>query len=245
MATYFREPVNGLLHFSALLASLLATGFMLGLVAHEPAKLVTIGIYGLGMCLTFLASTAHHWVRSTPKRELLLLKLDHAAIYLFIAGTYTPIAWHLLPAPGRVYFLTVVWLIAVGGIVHKMLFFKTPADITDPPDRVSVILYVLMGWMIVFEISPLMQALHGEGLALVGVGGAFYTLGGLIVTTKAFDVAPGTFGHHELWHVLVIGGTACLYMFIFWHVLPVPPAPPLQRGFSSGSMTAGLEANPS
>ena len=220
MASYFREPVNGMLHFSALLFSLLAIGFMLGVVVHDTTKLVTVGIYGMGMCLTFLASTAHHWVRSTPDREFLLLKLDHAAIYLFIAGTYTPIVWLLLPSPGRVWLLITVWLLAVVGIAHKMIFFKKPAAITDPPDRTSVILYVLLSWMIVFEIGPLMQALHGEGLMLVGLGGACYTLGGLIVTTKAFDWAPDIFGHHEIWHVLVIGGTACLYLFIYWHVLP-------------------------
>jgi hemolysin III len=220
----FREPMNGLLHFGALMTSLVATGFLLGQTVRYPDKLLTLGIYGLCMSLTFLASSAHHLVHADRRTEEWLLKLDHAAIFLYIAGSYTPITVTLLPDPVRWQFLTVVWLIAAAGVAYKLVVFKAPADLSDPPDRLSVAVFVIMGWLIVWQFPALMAQLNEGALRLGLLGGAFYTLGGVILTSKAFDFWPGLLGHHEIWHVCVIGGSVCIYLLIYWHVLPVRAA---------------------
>jgi hemolysin III len=218
--TRFREPINGILHFGALLVSLLGTGYLLGLSAQQPLKQLTLGIYGLCMSLTFLASTAHHLIHGPRRLEEWFLKLDHAAIFLFIAGTYTPVTMHLLPVTARWPVLGIVWTIAVLGVLYKLIVFKVPEDLSTPPDRLSTLAYVLMGWVIVFQAPALLQSLSGTGLILGLLGGMFYTVGGIILTTQSFDFAPGLLGHHEIWHLFVIGGTVCLYLLICWDVVP-------------------------
>lgn len=218
--TRFREPTNGLLHFGALLASLLGTGFLLGLAARQPLKQVTLAIYGLCMALTFLASTAHHLLHAPRHWEEWLLKLDHAAIFLFIAGTYTPVAMYLLSNPARWQVLATVWTMAVLGVWYKLVAFRVPEDLSAPPDRLSTLVYVLMGWVIVFHLPTLRQTVSTNGMILAALGGMLYTIGGVILTTRSFDYAPGWLGHHEIWHLCVIGGTICLYLLICWDVVP-------------------------
>jgi hemolysin III len=110
------------------------------------------------------------------------------------------------------------------GIAYKLVFFQTPDDISAPPDRLSTFIYVLMGWTIATQIPALLQALPRNGLLLAVLGGVIYTIGGVILTTRAFDFWPGRLGHHEIWHLCVIAGAVCFYLLIYWHVLPVQTA---------------------
>ncbi len=211
----WRDPVNGVLHGVALILSIVGTLFLVWTFRTDVVRALTAAVYGLTMCGCFLASTLHHLVRGTRSAEMRLLKLDHAAIYPFIAGTYTPICVHLLPGSAGLVLLTVVWGVALAGVVYKLAFAREPERVDDPPDLASTLLYVAMGWLVVSQLAPLVAHSRGLSIVLATVGGLAYTLGGVILSRRLFDWWPGRLGHHEIWHVCVMVGAACFYSYIF------------------------------
>lgn len=215
MVRRFRDPVNGLMHGVALLLSLIGTAALVWSCKADPARAVTSAIYGLSMCGCFLASSLHHLMRGSRQTEMRLLKLDHAAIYPFIAGTYTPICVHLIPGAPGIALLAMVWGIAVIGMVYKLGFAREPASVDDPPELGSTLLYVAMGWLIVWKLSDVLAHSHGLSFVLAAAGGLAYTLGGIILSRRLFDWWPGRWGHHEIWHACVMVGAACFYAYVF------------------------------
>ncbi|HEY9723904.1 MAG TPA: hemolysin III family protein [Oscillatoriaceae cyanobacterium] len=210
----FRDPVNGFLHLFALIAAIAAIAWLLFECRAEVVRFASVLVYGLGMIGCFAASTCHHLIRGSRRLELRLLRLDHAAIYPFIAGTYTPICLCLLPATGGLTLLAAVWALALVGVVYKLGFARDQSDVNDPPPLLDTLLYIAMGWLVLFQASPLLaQALPGS-LAFALVGGLAYSLGGVILSQRWFDLWPGRFGHHEIWHLCVILGSAGLFAFI-------------------------------
>jgi hemolysin III len=203
-----REPFSAISHlFSAVLA-LVGTLFLL--IYHPGNWLQTSAIilYGLGMIGMFLSSGIYHAHSGTPGTMLILRKLDHSAIYIFIAATYTPICIHLLSGWWRVGLFATVWMIALIGIIVKMFVIQAPRWITAG-------VYLVMGWISVFAINALLQVLTWGELSWLFLGGMFYTLGAIIYITRKFDFRPGVFGFHEVWHLFVIAAAACHYIFIF------------------------------
>ncbi|MDB5100613.1 MAG: hemolysin family channel protein [Cyanobacteria bacterium RYN_339] len=207
----FRDPVNGFLHFGALLASLVGAVLMWVHTRGDWSAMV----YVVGMAGCFVGSSLHHLVVGSRQLEMRLLKLDHAAIYPYIAGSYTPICIHKLPAPAGLYLLAAVWAIALGGIVYKLGFAADQVDVNDPPGLVDTLIYIAMGWLSVTQIVPLIAHSAPGTLQLMVAAGAAYSLGGLILARKWFDFWPGRFGHHEIWHVMVIIGSACVYAYVW------------------------------
>ena len=160
---------------------------------------LSVGTYGVCMLLLYVASTSYHAAKEPSKRARLRI-FDHAAIYLLIAGTYTPFAALALEGTTGNTVLAIIWSAAIVGILLKLKF-------TGRYNLVSTILYVLMGWVAIFYINPLREALPEQSLWLILAGGICYTLGAVIYMFK-IPFAHATF------HFAVLGGSACHFFAV-------------------------------
>jgi hemolysin III len=198
------ECLNAISHGLGFVAAILALVLMLLKVDDLYAQLVSIA-YGLSMMLMFLSSTLYHSVNS-PNLKATLKVIDHSAIYLLIAGTYTP--FMLLAVGGDVGLVAMVaiWSIALVGIV-----FKCFANHRFP--KLSVITYLLMGWIALFFIYPLYNALPSNGFWLLIAGGVCYTLGVVFYIAKKIQYT------HVIWHLFVVAGCTCHFFAIYYYVI--------------------------
>jgi hemolysin III len=210
---HLREPVNGLTHAASALLALL--GLIVLLASSPPDWLARLALlaYGLSLVLLFSASAAYHLVKTTPERTLLLRKLDHTAIFLLIAGTYTPVCAIVLSGAWRWGMLAVIWTLAVVGILYKLVFMRGPRWL-------SVVIYVAMGWLGVVGFGPLVQALPPAGIGWLVAGGVLYTAGAVIYATRWLNFVPGVFGFHEVWHLFVSAASAAHFVFVLGYVVP-------------------------
>ena len=144
-------------------------------------------------------------MKSNPRVTLWLRKLDHSAIYLLIAGTYTPICVHFFTGFWRWGILAVVWSLALAGITLKLFIIRLPRGVTAG-------IYLLMGWLAVIALRPMLAAMPLGALAWLLAGGLLFSLGALVYIFKRPNFFPGVFGFHEVWHIFVILG--CLAHFI-------------------------------
>ena len=211
-----REPVNGWLHLGA--AVLATVGLaVLAVDAHARQSvrhLVGALVFGATAVLLFGASANYH-LRPASRRAALFRRLDHAMIYLLIAGTYTPLC--LVPLwptrTGRV-LLVLVWALALAGIVLELA-------LRELPRRVSTTIYLALGWAGVLATPVLADHLPWSLLQWVLLGGVLYTVGAIVYWRKWPRGRPGVFGFHELWHVFVIAASASHYWAVLRHVLPL------------------------
>jgi hemolysin III len=208
-----REPFSGLSHLASALAAVAGMAVLVAMAA--PGRKPAFIIYGLSMILLFSASAAYHLIRTKPSMERLLRRLDHSAIYLLIAGTYTPVCLSVLPGPLGTAILVIIWALAAAGIVAKALLFDRI------PLWVSTALYIAMGWLGIVAIVPLVKALPFEGIAWLAAGGLFYTLGAVIYGLKRPNPFPGVFGSHEIWHLFVSAGAAAHFLLMLRCVAPL------------------------
>ncbi len=205
-----REPVNGISHLCGLLLAGAGTMLLLRL-AREPEHLVAFGIYGSTLMLLFAASSLYHSLPLADRPLRALRTLDHIAIYFLIAGTYTPVALITLNGALGWTVLGTVWLIALAGIPFKLYYL-------DAPVWVSTATYLGMGYLALFAVVPIAQAVSFGGLAWLVAGGLAYTVGAIVYARRQPDPFPGRFGHHEIWHLLVLAGSGCHYAFMVYHV---------------------------
>jgi hemolysin III len=206
-----REPVNGLTHLVAAVVALVGV-IVLGLRAQDdPATLVTLLLYGVTLVLMFAASASYHLIRAGPRRALFLRKLDHTAIYLLIAGTYTPICSYFFTGFWRSGFLAIIWGLAVVGIVSKLFVINAPRWFSSAA-------YLGMGWLSVLGSGEILDKLPTGALLWLVLGGFFFTLGAVVYIIKKPDPWPGLFGFHEIWHVFVILGAFSHYALMLGYV---------------------------
>jgi hemolysin III len=180
---------------------------------HPLLKEISLAVYGGTLILLFLSSATYHLVQAKSKIIESLRKLDHAAIYLLIAGTYTPFCVLMFRGFWQWDFLGLIWFLAVVGIVVKMF-------IIDAPRWLSAGIYILMGWLSIAAIGEMLQVLPVGAIVWLIIGGLVYTLGGLVYITKIMDFYPGRFGFHELWHIFVILGALAHFIAISLFVVP-------------------------
>jgi hemolysin III len=214
MTRYFREPVNGLTHlFAALLACI---GVVILVVASrgDLLKQSSLAVYGVSLVALLSASAAYHLVKASPGTIRWLRKLDHSAIYLLIAGTYTPVCINLLSGFWKWGILGIIWGIALLGIVVKIFWI-------DSPRWLSAAIYLGMGWLAVIGGRELLASLPPGAFTWLAAGGLMYTLGAIVYITKTFNFLPGVFGFHEVWHLFVIGGCFCHYMLMLLYIAPI------------------------
>jgi hemolysin III len=205
-----REPVNAWSHFIGLI--LAGTGSIVLLrLARGRAETVAFAVYGGSLILLYAASTLYHALPLPANRLRPLRTLDHIAIYFLIAGTYTPVAVVTLHGtPGQI-LLVAAWSIAMLGVPFKIWWL-------DAPVWISTGMYLAMGYMSLLAAAPLAAAVPASGLAWLVAGGLAYTAGAIIFSRERPDPWPGRFGHHEIWHLLVLVGSACHFAFMILHV---------------------------
>jgi len=213
MSKKFREPVNGLIHFSAAIAAVIGSGFLISSGSNNFVKTMALGVYGVSLILLFAASAAYHLVKAGPKIIANLRKFDHAAIFVLIAGTYTPICAIMFNGFWRWGFLAVVWTLAVTGIVVTMFIMNAPRWLTAG-------VYIVMGWLCLLALGEMTRVLQASALVWLGVGGVIYTLGAVVYAAKKPDFFPGKFGFHEVWHIFVILGALAHFISIAVFIAP-------------------------
>ena len=173
-----------------------------GTVLH----VVSFIIFGVTMLLLYLSSTLVHSFPEGKTKDLFEI-FDHSAIYLFIAGTYTPILFHLIQGVLGWTLFGVVWGMAALGVVFKSFYAKKFLF-------TSTILYIIMGWLIVLAWKPLQQHLSGNGLTLLVIGGVLYTVGTVFYVWRSFPY------HHAIWHLFVLAGSILHFFVILLYILP-------------------------
>jgi hemolysin III len=209
----FKDPIGGLMHVASALAAALGVFILWRSSPPDGLARPAALIYGFSLVLQFAASSAYHLIKTTPYRESLLRRLDHVAIFLLIAGTYTPIGVIVFTGVWRSAILIAIWSIAAAGILFKLFFIKAPTWL-------SVGIYVMMGWLGFLGFAQLIQALPLAGLGWLVGGGLLYTSGAVIYATRRPNFFPGVFGFHEVWHLFVSAASAAHYVFILGYVLP-------------------------
>ncbi len=168
---------------------------------------VSVSIYGSTLVLLYVSSTLYHAVQA-PNMKRTLRIIDHSAIYLLIAGTYTPFTLVTLQGVRGWVMFGVIWGLALLGILYKVFFINRHVVI-------STLFYLLMGWLIIFSIRDLYLSLPLNGLILLGAGGLSYTLGML------FYAGRDKLLMHAVWHLFVLGGSVCHFFSIFFYVIPL------------------------
>ena len=205
-----REPVNALSHFVGLLLAAAGTMVLLRM-ANGPGERVAFGVYGGSLMLLYGASTLYHSLLLPAHHLRSLRTLDHIAIYFLIAGTYTPVAMVTLHGPWGWALLGAAWAVAVAGIPFKIWFL-------DAPVWLSTGTYLAMGYMALAAAVPLAARVSSGGLAWLVAGGLAYTIGAIIFARGRPNPFPGIFGHHEIWHLLVLVGSGCHFGFMLRYV---------------------------
>jgi len=213
MFNKFREPVNGLTHYFAAIAAVIGLGILVFASGADFLKQMSFTVYGASLTMLLLASASYHLIKADPKRIQFLRKIDHSAIYILIAGTYTPICMLLLRGFWQWGMLLIIWSLAVIGVAVKIFLIKTPRWVT-------VSIYLLMGWIGVIAIGELAQVFSVGAFIFLALGGLFFTVGAVVYATKIMDFKPGVFGFHEVWHIFVIAGCLSHYLLMAIYVLP-------------------------
>lgn len=205
---YWEEFVNVLSHGIGFLLSVAALSLMVVFASLEGNAWHIVGasIFGASLVVLYLASTLFHWsVR--PKIRKYLNVFDHSAIYVLIAGTYTPFLLVTLNGPWGWSLFGVIWGLAIAGVIFKMFF-------TGKYDKLSLIIYVLMGWLILIAIVPLIHNLSTMGLIWLLLGGISYSIGAVFYLLNKLPF------NHAIFHFWVLGGSICHFFAVFWYVIP-------------------------
>jgi hemolysin III len=184
------------------LATLVVYSSQYGDVWH----VVSSSIYGATLIALYTSSTLYHAV-TVPDLKKFLQKLDHAAIFLLIAGTYTPFTLVNLRGSWGWTLFGIVWSIAIAGMVMELIVKKRYK-------RISLSLYLGLGWIVMIAIEPMMSSVETGGLILLLAGGLFYSLGVIFYVWKTLVY------HHAIWHLFVLAGSACHFFAIFYYVIP-------------------------
>jgi hemolysin III len=193
--SFLREPINTVTHGIGAVMALIFTITMLLVSGGEWVYL----IFGLSMMICYTASTLHHGVRSSAKIEEWLRRFDHSAIYLLIAGTYTPVLWHVLEGEARMYWLLGVWGVAAFGVLMKSL--------TRPPEWFSLLIYLGMSWFAIILLPKFISGLPLSALIALVIGGLCYTLGVPFYALGRRVLRKGLWTSHEIWHLFVLAGS--------------------------------------
>jgi hemolysin III len=213
MNKYFREPWNTLTHLMGLILSILGgAALLIRAVAHpHPLAILSAAVFSIGLAGLYFASSYYHGKYATEPVLIRLRKLDHVMIFFLIAATYTPVCLMVLPWKTGTLLLSIVWLLAASGMILKMFFINVPR-------WVSTGLYLFLGWVSVAVIQPLYQLLPGPGFFLLVAGGVFYTVGAVIYGMKNPNHRIGPFGHHEIFHWLILAGSLSHYIMVYFFI---------------------------
>ena len=196
-----KELTSAFTHLGGAIFGVVGTVLLLNAKNPNGKAAMAFIIFGVSMILMYSTSTAYHFIdKSKQKVKLIMRKLDHIMIFVFVAGTYTPISLITLGGSVGYRLLALVWSITLAGVFIKLFWITAPS-------WVSSLLYILMGWVALFVLSPLKNTMAPGGIYWLFAGGVFYTIGGVIYALKKPNFNSNYFGFHELFHIFVLAGS--------------------------------------
>ena len=209
---HIKDPGSAITHFIGMLMAIFAAIPLLIQAAKErdSVYLVSLTVYAVSMVLLYAASTTYHTFDISKKVNTILKKIDHMMIFVLIAGSYTPICLLVLDRNIGIPLLILVWGIAIVGIFIKAFWVYCPK-------WVSSILYIGMGWTCVLAFGQMLNGLSTAEFGWLLAGGIIYTIGGIIYALKLpiFNMKHKNFGSHEIFHLFVMGGSACHFVVMY------------------------------
>jgi hemolysin III len=208
-----KPRLRGVSHQWAFFTSLVTGAALIVLAPSGNATLAAV-IYAISVSALFGSSAMYHRVNwASAKARAWMRRLDHAMIFVLIAGTYTPFAVLVLHGPLATAILIAVWGGALAGVIFKLVWL-------DAPKWVISLVYVALGWVAIAAMPQMLSELGLAAVLLVALGGVLYTVGAVIYALKRPDPSPTVFGYHEIFHVLVIVAAALQYAVVALYVLP-------------------------
>lgn len=214
-----KDPGSAITHLIGTLMAVFAATPLLIKAAGQPSviHIISLGIFVLSMILLYSASTLYHTFGKTLKVHVRLKKLDHMAIYVLIAGTYTPICLIALGGRTGILLLTIIWSLAFLGIIVTGFWVHCPKWF-------SSIVYIAMGWTCVLAFTQIINSLPAAAFTWLLAGGIIYTAGGIIYALKLpiFNSRHKNFGSHEIFHLFVMGGSFCHFMMMYLYIAVMP-----------------------
>lgn len=214
--SHIKDPGSAITHFIGMLMAVFAAVPLLIKAAHEPSRIyiISIAIYAVSLIFLYAASTTYHTFDRSPKINTILKKIDHMMIFVLIAGSYTPICLLVLKGKTGIILLSIVWGIAILGIVLKAFWVYCPK-------WVSSVLYIGMGWTCVLAFTQILNSMSPAAFSWLLAGGIIYTIGGIIYALKlpVFNNRHKYFGSHEIFHIFVMLGSACHFVVMYAFVL--------------------------
>ena len=215
--THVKDPGSAITHFIGMLMAIFAAVPLLIKAAHEPSRIyiISLTIYAASLILLYAASTTYHTFDISAKVNTVLKKIDHMMISVLIAGSYTPVCLIVLKGKTGIILLSIVWAIAVAGILIKAFWVYCPK-------WVSSVLYIGMGWTCVLAFTQILNNMSPAAFGWLLAGGIIYTAGGVIYALKLplFNNRHKNFGSHEIFHLFVMGGSACHFVVMYAFLLP-------------------------
>jgi hemolysin III len=205
--------LRGVLHQGAFLAALVV-GPLLVVGAGDERERIAAAVFAASVAACFGASALYHRVTWTPAVRPWMRRVDHAGIYLLIAGTYTPVCLLVLDGTWRLVILVIVYAGAFAAVALKFAW-------VDAPKWLAAVLGIALGWTGVVMLPQLATRLDPAAVALLGAGGLLYTAGAIVYARRRPDPVPHVFGYHELFHALTIVAVACQYVAIAFFVIRV------------------------
>ena len=210
--TKVKDPGSALTHFIAMILAIIAAIPLLSKAGHDSGhmRISALAIFILSMIGLYAASTIYHTLDISPKINKLLRKIDHMMIFILIAGTYTPVCMIVLGDKTGWTMLTLVWGIAIVGILINALWITCPKWF-------SSLIYIAMGWVCILAITKILSSMPRAGFMWLLAGGIIYTAGGIIYAMKLpfFTSRHRYFGSHEIFHLFVMGGSLCHYVMMY------------------------------
>ncbi len=210
-----REPGSAITHFIGMMLTVFAAVPLLvkAITGSVPGALPAMLIFIISMILLYGASATYHTVNVTGRALRIFRKLDHMMIFVLIAGSYTPICLVVLRGSLGYGLLAVIWGLALAGMITKVCWITCPRWF-------SSLIYIVMGWTVVFVFNPLYHTLSTAAFLWLLAGGIIYTAGGIIYALKLplFNARHKNFGSHEIFHLFVMGGSICHFIFMFLYV---------------------------
>lgn len=216
MQITIREPGSAITHFIAMMMALCAAVPLLikaALSSGMSECLLSLSIFILSMVLLYGASATYHSLNITGRALNIFRKLDHMMIFVLIAGSYTPVCLTILNGPLGYTLLAVVWGIALLGMILKACWITCPKWF-------SSLIYIAMGWVCLAVFGPLWNVLPHAAFLWLLAGGIIYTMGGVIYALRLpiFNSKHTYFGSHEIFHLFVMGGSICHFIFMYLYV---------------------------
>lgn len=215
MGTYIREPINGFTHLGGAVLSLIGLIAMVTKTISNNLSVIDITaviIFGISLILLYSASATYHLVVASDKVIAMLRRIDHAMIFILIAGSYTPFCLIALKGIKGYSMFILVATIAICGVLFKMIWFNCPRWI-------STSIYVGMGWLSLAIVVPLYNSIPLGGIVLLILGGVFYTVGAIIYGIKPEALKLKHFGYHEIFHMFILLGSLCHFISVFKYVI--------------------------